>query len=73
MRALAETVKDEKHRAIMLRLADDYDLLGDRAAIRAEQSSSKSQTSASPQRQRVGQRIFPTSSAYSAKTPISGQ
>jgi hypothetical protein len=41
MRALAEATKDDRNRAIMLRLADDYDLLGDRAAMLADQSSSK--------------------------------
>jgi hypothetical protein len=35
MRALSETMNDYKTKSIMLSLADDYDKLGDRAAIRA--------------------------------------
>ena len=34
MRALAEQMMDEETRAIMLRLAGDYDLLAERAAVR---------------------------------------
>jgi hypothetical protein len=43
MPVLLETMNDNKTKSIMLRLADDYDKLGDRAAIRAagQQSTSK--------------------------------
>jgi hypothetical protein len=36
MRLLSETMKDHETKLIMLRLADDYDKLGDRAKTRAE-------------------------------------
>ncbi len=36
MRALAEAVSDAEARTIMLKLADDYEKLADRAAIRAQ-------------------------------------
>jgi hypothetical protein len=36
MRVLSESMNDKESKLTMLRLADDYDKLGDRAAIRAE-------------------------------------
>jgi hypothetical protein len=39
MRALANTMKDDETRLIMNRLADDYDILADRAAARVGHDS----------------------------------
>jgi hypothetical protein len=39
LRALTDTMRTEEAVAIMLRLADDYDRLGDRAAERQKQSA----------------------------------
>jgi hypothetical protein len=41
MRALAETMSDVDTKQIMLRLADDYDKLGDRVAKRAQDHQRK--------------------------------
>jgi hypothetical protein len=41
MRALSETMKDVQVRAMMLRLANDYDKLADRAEERAKGTAEK--------------------------------
>ena len=39
LRAISDSMKTEEAIALMLRLADDYDRLGDRAADRQKQSA----------------------------------
>jgi predicted AAA+ superfamily ATPase len=41
IRALSDTMKSEEALAMMLRLADDYDRLGDQAEERAKRSVSR--------------------------------
>jgi hypothetical protein len=44
MRALSDLIKDAETKAMMLKLADDYDSLAERAGVRSHASTSQAPT-----------------------------